>query len=69
MKEYNNLFKDAAVQNGVTESELRREIEKTIAEACKDPDAPINNIGKGRVPTPEEVMEYVMKEVAKSNMN
>jgi hypothetical protein len=69
MKEYNNLFKDAAVKNGVTESELRREIEKTIAEACKDPDAPINNIGKGRVPTPEEVMEYVMKEVAKSNMN
>jgi hypothetical protein len=65
----NNIFKDVAIQNGVTESEVRREIEKTIAEACKDPDAPINNIGKGRVPTPEEVMEYVMKEVAKSNMS
>ena len=69
MKDNNNIFKDVAIQNGVTESEVRREIEKTIAEACKDPDAPINNIGKGRVPTPEEVMEYVMKEVAKSNMN
>ena len=69
MKDNNNIFKDVAIQNGVTESEVRREIEKTIAEACKDPDAPINNIGKGSVPTPEEVMEYVMKEVAKSNMN
>ena len=69
MKDNNNIFKDVAIQNGVTESEVRREIEKTIAEACKDPDAPINNIGKGRVPTPEEVMEYVMKEVAKSNMS
>ena len=69
MKDNNNIFKDVAIQNGVTESEVRREIEKTIAEACKDPDAPINNIGKGRVSTPEEVMEYVMKEVAKSNMS
>lgn len=64
-----NIFKDIAIQNGVTESEVRREIEKSIMEACKDPDAPINKIGKGRVPTPEEVMEHVLREVAKTKMN
>ena len=64
-----NILKNIAIQNGVTESEVRSEIEKSIMEACKDPDAPINNIGKGRVPTPEEVMEHVLREVAKSHMS
>lgn len=65
----NNIFKNIARQNGVSEEEVKREIEKSIAEACKDPDAPINKIGKGKVPTPEEVMEHVLREVAKSHMN
>ncbi|MBP5431829.1 MAG: hypothetical protein J6Y81_05950 [Ruminococcus sp.] len=64
-----NIFKEVATKNGVTEEEVRREIEKSIAEACKDPDAPINKIGKGKVPTPEEVMEHVLKELGKTNMN
>ena len=64
-----NVFKEVAEKNGVTEEEVRREIEKSIAEACKDPDAPINKIGKGKVPTPEEVMEHVLKELEKANMN
>jgi len=64
-----NVFKEVAEKNGVTEEEVRSEIEKSIAEACKDPNAPINKIGKGKVPTPEEVMEHVLKELAKTNMN
>ncbi|MBO7475161.1 MAG: hypothetical protein J6U00_14390 [Ruminococcus sp.] len=64
-----HIFKEVAAKNGVTEEEVRREIEKSIAEACKDPDAPINKIGKGKVPTPEEVMEHVLKELEKVNMN
>ncbi|WP_024861245.1 hypothetical protein [Ruminococcus flavefaciens] len=65
----NDIFKSIARQNGVSEEEVKREIEKSIAEACKDPNAPINKIGKGKVPTPEEVMEHVLREVAKANMN
>jgi len=65
----NNVFKNIAMQNGITEEEVRREIEKSIAEACKNPDSPINKIGAGSVPTVEEVMEHVLREVAKSNMN
>ena len=64
-----HIFKEVAAKNGVTEEEVRREIEKSIEEACKDPDAPINKIGKGKVPTPEEVMEHVLKELEKVNMN
>ena len=63
----NDIFKSIARQNGVSEEEVKREIEKSIAEACKDPNAPINKIGK--VPTPEEVMEHVLREVAKSKMS
>lgn len=69
MKNNNNIFKSIARQNGVSEEEVKREIERSIAEACKDPDAHINKIGKGKVPTPEEVMEHVMREVAKSQMS
>ena len=65
----NDILKEIAVKNGVTEAEVRREIEASIAEACKDPKNPINKLGKGRVPTTEEVMEHVLKEVAKSQMN
>ncbi|WP_303835561.1 hypothetical protein [Ruminococcus flavefaciens] len=65
----NDIFKSIARQNGVSEEEVKCEIEKSIAEACKDPNAPINKIGKGKVPTPEEVMEHVLREVAKANMN
>lgn len=64
-----DIFKEIAVKNGISESEVRQEIEKSIREACKDPNAPINNIGAGSVPTPEEVMEYVLKEVEKAKMN
>ncbi len=65
-----DIFKEVARKNGVTEEEVRSEIEKSIAEACKDPNAPINKIGKnGKVPTPEEVMEHVLKELAKANMS
>ena len=69
MKNNNNIFKNIARQNGVSEEEVKREIERSIAEACKDPDAPINKIGKGKVPTPEEVMEHIMREFAKSKMS
>ncbi|WP_455530494.1 hypothetical protein [Ruminococcus sp.] len=64
-----DIFKEVARKNGVTEEEVRSEIEKSIAEACKDPNAPINKIGNGKVPTPEEVIEHVLKEIAKANMN
>ena len=76
MKNNNNIFKSIARQNGVSEEEVKREIERSIAEACKDPDdsqlvtdVVLNKIGKGKVPTPEEVMEHVMREVAKSKMS
>ena len=64
-----DIFKSIAKQHGVSEEEVKREIEKSIAEACKDPNAPINKIGKDKVPTPEEVIEHVLREVAKSNMS
>ena len=65
----NDILKEIAIKNGVSEEEVRREIEASIAEACKDPKNPINKLGKGRVPTTEEAMEHVLKEVAKSQMN
>ena len=64
-----DIFKEVARKNGVTEEEVRSEIEKSIAEACKNPNAPINKIGKGKTLTPEEVIEHVLKEIAKANMN
>ena len=64
-----DVFKEIAVKNGISESEVRHEIERSIREACKDPNAPINHIGAGSVPTPEEVMEYVLKEIEKAKMN
>lgn len=64
-----DIFKEVARKNGVTEEEVRKEIEKSIEEACKDPNAPINKIGKGKIPTPEEVMEHVLKELGKANMS
>jgi hypothetical protein len=64
-----NIFKSVALKNGISEDEVKREIENTIAEACKDPDAPINKIGSGKVPTPEEVMEHVLREIARSKLS
>lgn len=64
-----DIFKSVALKNGISEDEVKREMEKTIAEACKDPNAPINKIGNGKVPTPEEVMEHVLREIAKSNLS
>lgn len=64
-----NVFKDVADRCGVSEEEVRTEIEKSIAEACKDPDSPARKIGKGDIPTVEEVIEYVLNEVKKSQMS
>lgn len=64
-----NVFKDVADRCGVSEEEVRTEIEKSIAEACKDPDSPARKIGKGDIPTAEEFIEYVLNEVKKSQMN
>jgi hypothetical protein len=65
----NDIFNEVARQHGVTAKEVKNEIEKSIAEACKDPNAPINSIGSGKIPTPEEVIAHVLKELAKANMN
>ncbi|WP_295084899.1 hypothetical protein [Ruminococcus sp.] len=65
----NDIFNEVARMHGVTAKEVRSEIEKSITEACKSQNAPIINIGSGKVPTPEEVINHVLKELAKSNMN
>ena len=67
--DFSGIFKNVAIDYGVSEAEVSREIERSIREACKDPENPINNIGKGRVPTAGEVMEHILKEVVKSKMN
>ena len=67
MKNY--IFKEVARKHGVTAKEVKSEIEKSIAEACKSPNAPINNIGSGKVPTPEEVIDHVLKEIERLSMS
>ena len=64
-----NVFKDVADRCGVSEEEVRTEIEKSIAEACKDPASPARKIGKDDIPTVEEFIEYVLSEVRKSQMS
>jgi hypothetical protein len=64
-----DIFKKIAANNHVSVEEVKEEINKSIREACKNPDAPINKIGAGPIPTAEEVIEYALKEIAKSNMN
>ena len=65
----NEILKNIALKHNVSTEEVKAEIEKSTREACKDPNAPINKIGKGKIPTTEEVMEHVLREVAKSQMN
>ena len=64
-----DILKSVALKNKVSVEEVREEINKSILEACKDPNAPINKIGAGPVPTAEEVIEYALKMIAESNMN
>ena len=64
-----NIFKNVASKYRVSTDEVREEINKSILEACKNPDAPINKIGAGDVPTADEVIAYVLKMLSASYMN
>ncbi|SEH51668.1 hypothetical protein SAMN02910265_01177 [Ruminococcus flavefaciens] len=64
-----DIFKDVALKHKVSTEEVKEEINKSILEACKNPNAPINKIGAGDVPTADEVIAYALKMLSASNMN
>lgn len=66
---YNDVFKNVALKHNVSVMEVKEEINKLILEACKNPNALINSIGSGAVPTTEEVIEYTLKTLTKSRMS
>lgn len=64
-----DIFKDVALKHKVSTDEVKEEINKSILEACKNPNAPINKIGAGDVPTADEVIAYALKMLSGSNMS
>ncbi|WP_295066890.1 hypothetical protein [Ruminococcus sp.] len=64
-----DILKNVALKHRVSKDEVIEEINRSILEACKNPDAPINKIGAGDVPTADEVIAYALKMLSASNMN
>ena len=64
-----DILKNVALKYRVSKDEVIEEINRSILEACKNPDAPINKIGAGDVPTADEVIAYVLKMLSASYMN
>lgn len=60
---YNELLKRVAAGKGVSEDEVRKEIEKAIAEAYKSPSAEALNVPRnGDIPTVEEFLSYAIEQ-------
>lgn len=63
------IFRMVAKQNGITEREVRMEIQKAITAAWRE-DNEITNLyqqkilHKGGIPTPEELIEHIYREIA-----
>ena len=63
-----NIFKLTAEKYGVTEEEVRSEIQKAIAEACKGSHALADKISSAEeTPTPEEVIAYIISQLDKTS--
>ena len=62
-----DLFEEIGRKNGVSAEEVRKEIEKTIIEAYRNPDpdkqAEFKKRFGGRIPTPEEFIYSLAKEI------
>lgn len=61
-------LREVARRQGISEQEVRREIEIAIAEGMKSKDPAVQAYwkampSKGEVPTPEEVIEYATKKI------
>ncbi|HAZ20223.1 MAG TPA: hypothetical protein DCY74_05465 [Clostridiales bacterium] len=57
----NELFEAIAIQEGVSEEEVRNEIIFAIQLAMTDPELTEiwDAIGEGQIPTPEQLVEYL----------
>ncbi len=65
-----NIYQKIARENGVSVEEVKREIQAAIQEAYRNPSAEAAMIQcriprAGKLPTPEEVIDYVVSEVIK----
>lgn len=63
----NNILASVALQNGVTESEVRKSIDEVIKAGLENPDPKVRKRWrsiphKGKTPTAEEVIDYFVKE-------
>lgn len=59
-----DIFKAVARIHNVSEEEVRSEIQKAIAKACKNSQAIAEKIpSEGEIPTPEEVIAYIVSQL------
>ncbi|MBP3310300.1 MAG: hypothetical protein J6L05_05760 [Ruminococcus sp.] len=66
----NEIYKETAKEFGVTDSEIRNEIEKAISEAYKNPNEYAKRVPcKGRQPDFEELAEFIISEIVKKHGN
>ncbi len=65
-----NIFKLTAEKFGVTEEEVRSEIQKAIAEAGKSSRTLADKLSsEEEIPTPEEVIAYIISQIDKNRQN
>lgn len=63
----NNVLAEVARQHGVTESEVRKNIDEVIKSGMENPDPKVREKWRsipcrGKTPTAEEVIDYFVKE-------
>lgn len=59
-----DIYKAVARIHNVSEEEVRSEIQKAIAEACRNSEALADKISsEGEIPTPEEVIAYIVSQL------
>ena len=73
-KDYTHIFERIAIDNHTTVSEVRREMEIAIRAGFENPDPKVQAQWakvprKGEIPTPEELITYVVRQAKKENVD
>lgn len=63
------LYKAVAEKHGVSEAEIKAEIDKAIAEAYKNSDALAKEFPDGKVPEADDVIALIMNKLNKSSLS
>lgn len=74
LKDYTHIFERIATENYTTVAEIRRNMEATIRVGFSDPDPEVKAEWtkipcKGEVPTPDELLAYVVRQAKKKNVD